>query len=100
MESTEKRKSIRYPCTYHINYLVMGEPAKTREGRAATEGEVMDLSSRGARIREGQLLKEGSLVQVMLPVDGKPVMVPVISEVRWVKEEMPGKFQTGLKFLL
>jgi len=79
--------------------MVMGEPAQAREGRT-TEGDVMDLSSGGTRIREGQLLKEGSLVQLMLPVDGKPVIVPVISEVRWVKEEMPGKFQTGLKFLL
>lgn len=99
VENVEKRKNIRYPGTFHVSYLALGEPAGPQDVTAG-KADVMDLSNGGIRIREGQLLRQGSLVQIMVPVSGEQVMVPVISEVRWAMEEMSGKFQAGLKFLI
>lgn len=99
MDNAEKRKDIRYPCTLQVSYLALGGPASP-EGMTALKADVVDLSNGGIRIREGQLLKIGSMVQIMLPVAGKQIMAPVISVVMWAAEEMPGKFQTGLKFLI
>ena len=98
MNYENTRKDIRYPCTLHASYLVLGEPARP-QNMAAAKADVMDLSIGGIRIRNSQLLRKGSLVQVSVPVSGEH-MVPVISEVRWAMEETPGKFQAGLKFLI
>jgi len=98
VENAEKRKDIRYTCSLNASYVVLGEPARPQE-KSVAKADVMDLSIGGIRIRNAQLLRKGSLVQVSVPVSGEH-MVPVISEVRWVVEETPDKFQAGLKFLI
>jgi hypothetical protein len=98
MNYENTRKDIRYPCTLHASYLVLGEPSRPQDTSVA-KADVMDLSIGGIRIRNSQLLRKGSLVQVRVPVSGEHT-VPVISEVRWAMEETLGNFQTGLKFLI
>lgn len=98
MENADKRKDIRYTCTLNASYLVLGEPSRPQEMTVA-KADVMDLSIGGIRLRNAQMLRKGSLVQVSVPVSGEH-MVPVISEVRWAMQETPDRFQAGLKFLI
>jgi len=68
---------------------------------APVEGGIVDVSSGGMRIRTGQDgLEEGAILKVWLPIPEVEVTVAVLTEVRWVKEEAPGNFYAGLRFIL
>lgn len=94
----EKRAYVRFPYTSPVSYVVMGEPPHPPE-KVAIHSEMVDLSNGGMRIREGRL-KEGVLIRVGIPVSEHEVMLPVLAEVRWVREEIPGEYQAGLQFLM
>jgi c-di-GMP-binding flagellar brake protein YcgR len=96
----KKRLAIRFPYKCPVNYIILGiEPAQPPE-KIAVQAETMDLSNGGMRIKGERALKEGALIKVQIPVSEHDVMVPVLTEVRWAKEEMPGEYQAGLRFLM
>ena len=45
-------------------------------------------------------LKQGMIVETHLPVMDVPVTVPVLGQVKWVKEVAPKTWAAGLLFLL
>jgi c-di-GMP-binding flagellar brake protein YcgR len=96
----KKRFAIRFRYKCPVSYIILGiEPAQPPE-KIAVQAETVDLSNGGMRIKGGQALKEGALIKVQIPVSEHDVMVPVLTEVRWAKQERPGEYQAGLRFLM
>ncbi|NCO67175.1 MAG: PilZ domain-containing protein [Nitrospirae bacterium] len=99
-QTEEKRVSIRYPYTRPVSYMALGESGRPPD-KVAVHGEILNLSSGGMRIRtERQALEEGTVLQVWFPLSEPPVTIPVLAQVRWVREEMPGEYQVGLRFMI
>jgi len=99
-QTEEKRESVRYPYTRPVSYMALGESGRPPD-KVAVHGEILNLSSGGMRIRtERQALEEGTVLQVWFPLSEPPVTIPVLAQVRWVREEMPGEYQVGLRFMI
>jgi hypothetical protein len=99
-QAEKKRVSVRFPYTRPVSYMAMGDYVYPPD-KVAVHGEIVDLSSGGMRIRtERQAIEEGTVLQVWFPVSEPPVTVPILTQVRWVREEMPGNYQVGLRFMM
>jgi len=99
-QGEKKRVSDRFPYTRPVSYMAMGSRVYPPD-KVAVHGEIVDLSSGGMRIRtKRQALEEGAVLQVWFPISEPPVTVPVLAQVRWVKEEIPGNYQVGLRFVI
>jgi hypothetical protein len=94
----EQRTHNRSPYSCRVSCEVMGEHPHSPE-KVATQGEMVDLSNGGMRIRNVKL-KVGNLIQVRIPASEHSVYVPVLAEVRWVRQREPGIYDAGLKFLI
>ncbi len=98
----EGRTSPRFLHQCSVDYMTMGDCLR-RPNRVPAKGGIMDLSSGGMKMQTGDHshgFAEGAILKVWLPIPMIEVAIPVLTEVRWVKEEMPGIFQAGLKFFL
>ncbi len=99
-QAGEKRVSVRYPYTRPVSYMAMGKSGRPPD-KVAVHGEIVDLSNGGMRIRmERQALEEGAVLQVWFPISEPPVTIPVLAQVRWVREEIHGNYQVGLRFMI
>lgn len=99
-QAEKKRVSVRFPYTRPVSYMAMGKSGRPPD-KVAVHGEILNLSSGGMRIQtERQALEEGTVLQVLFPLSEPPVTIPVLAQVRWVREEMPGKYQVGLRFMI
>jgi hypothetical protein len=45
-------------------------------------------------------LRKGSMIKVRVPIKGKKTAIPVLAEVRDVKEQLQPNYYAGLRFLL
>ena len=80
--------------------MAMGD-LKRPPDEAQREGDVVDLSDGGMKIRTAKPgLGKGVILRVWLPVSEVEVSVPLLAEVRWREEEKPGAFQAGLMFMV
>ncbi len=96
----EKRGSVRITYVRPVIYNALGQSGHP-PNHDTFLGEGLDLSNGGMRIRmEGRVLPEGSVVRARIAVSEPGVTVPVLTQVRWVKEEQPGAYQIGLRFVL
>ena len=96
----ERRLSRRFLYKHPIRYMAMGD-LKRPPDEAPRIGDVVDLSDGGMRIRTAEPgLGKGFILKLWLPVSEVEVSVPVLSEVRWVKEERPGGYHAGLRFMM
>jgi hypothetical protein len=94
----EQRAYNRSPYSCRVSCEVMGEhPHSPQE--VVTEGEIVDLSNGGMRLRNMKL-KVGNLIQVRIPASEHSVYVPVLAEVRWIRQGEFGIYDAGLKFLI
>jgi c-di-GMP-binding flagellar brake protein YcgR len=94
------RLSERFPYTYPVSFITLGD-INYPPNDVATEAETMDISNGGMKIRvKGRSLKQGAMIQVRIPVSELKVTVPVLTEVRWVRDDMPKNYQIGLRFLV
>jgi hypothetical protein len=48
----------------------------------------------------GESLQKGSFITVRMPVTEKKTTVPALAEVRWVKEQRPGDYHVGLRYMM
>ena len=67
----------------------------------ARKADLLNISKDGVGIRiRGESLNEGSLITLRIPTSVRTVTVPVLAELRWAKEERPGEYQAGLRFVM
>lgn len=97
----EKRNPHRFAYVRTISYLEMGQSGRFPHPTAIA-GKIVDISNRGMQIfLDGHTtLAGGTVIQAQVPLSDSPVTVPVLSEVKWVKEIAPGIWHAGLHFLL
>ncbi len=95
----EKRLDVRFPYTHPVSYITTGGP-RHFPTEVTLQGEIVDLSNGGIGIRtEGRVLEEGNVVRARIPVSDSTVAMPVLSQVRWVREERVGVYLAGLRFV-
>lgn len=96
----ERRKGVRISYPGPLSYMAMGLAGRI-PNQEILLGEIVDLSKGGMRIRTGrQTLEEGTVVRAEIPVSEPSITVPVLSQVLWIREEKPGNYQVGLRFVL
>jgi len=88
----EKRDSKRNLYVRPVGYKPMGGPF--------SDGEILDISNLGARIRTAaRLPQRGTMIQVWIPLTGLETTVPVLGLVRWMRRERREIYQFGFQFL-
>lgn len=96
----ERRRGVRISYARSMSYIAMGQAGRIPHHDTLL-GEIVDLSNGGMRIRIGpQTLEEGTVVRAEIPVAESAIAVPVLSQVLWIREEKPGNYQAGLRFVL
>lgn len=99
-QAEKKRESVRFPYTRSVSYMALGESGRL-PNKVVVHGEILNLSSGGMRIQtKRRALEEGAVLQVWFPISEPPVTIPVLAQVRWVREEIPGNYQVGLRFMI
>ncbi len=94
------RAAQRFPYNHTAMYIVLGHEARPPQSKEANS-EIMDLSDNGIRLRvKGREFSEGSLLLVRVPVSRVPAAVPSLAQVRWIREETPGAYEAGLRFVI
>ncbi len=101
----EKRSNKRFPCTQSVpaSFIVMGDfvnPPNVID----VKGEIIDISNSGMRIRvDGQPPEKGSVIRILVPVPVAPdaqAVIPVLMQVRWVKDAPNEDRHIGVKFMV
>lgn len=99
-KTAEKRGAARFPFHHPMSYRVTGGP-DSPPNEVNSTGEITNLSQGGMAMRiEARTLEEGTVIQAWIPVADPPVILPILAQARWVKEEQPGGYQIGLRFVL
>lgn len=62
------------------------------------QGVGCDISTQGAGFLTDCALRQGEILRLLFPSEASHTRVPVVSEVRWSREEPEG-FRVGLQFL-
>ncbi len=100
MDGYQKRASRRVPFKSSMRFKVMGNATRLPD-KAAIDGEILDVSDTGMKIRgEGRSLQEGCVLVIRVPIAETRTSVPAIAEVKWVKFEKPGSYEAGLMFIV
>ena len=100
MTIKEKRGDFRCPYKAAVSYIALGSLGQPPD-KEFTSAEIMDLSDNGVRIHlKRRVLKEGTMLQVRIPMSGIQVTVPTLAQVRWIKEQSSGDYQVGLIFVV
>ena len=95
----EKRVENRIPYKHPVSYKLMGgyyfppsiEPVFS---------EAQDISNYGMRILTDRgSVQVGSILNIRIALSGTNNSMPVLAQVRWVREEDSGYHQIGLTFL-
>ena len=101
----DKRMRVRFPYTHPASYMVMGSFISP-PGIVDIQGEILDISDEGVRIRvDGHALKPGTILRIRVPLYTKfkpniQVTLPVLAEVKWVRNVLPKDRQAGLRFVI
>jgi len=100
----EKRKNKRYPCTDPVStsFIVMGDfvqPPNTID----VKGKILDVSCSGMKIRiDGNPPEKGSVLRLLVPIPvahDVQAVIPVLTQVRWVKGASNEDHDMGIKFM-
>lgn len=98
--SEEKRENMRLPYRCPVSYVETGGASRRPNGLAA-RGEILDLSNGGmGMLTEGRAPEEGVVIQSWIPMSYPRINLPVLMQVKWVREERPGAYQVGTRFML
>ena len=96
----DQRTSERFPYTHPVEHIVLGVSGQPPAG-SVVRGWLVDLGPGGLGIQtQGLGLEEGTVVQAWIPVSDAPATVPVLTEVKWVREARFGIYRAGLRFVL
>jgi hypothetical protein len=95
-ERTSHRISFKRPMRFKVMGTVTDPPDKT-----AIDGEILDVSDTGMKIREeGRTLQDGSVLVIRVPIAETRTTVPAMAQVRWVRPAEPGFCEAGLMFIV
>lgn len=98
-EKGTKREAVRFAYRQSVSFRVAGG-AGAPPIEAAACGEIVNISQSGIGMQtERRALGEGAILQAWIPVTSPPVTLPVLTQVRWVREEQSGGYQIGLRFV-
>ena len=96
----EKRVENRIPYKYPVGYKLMGSyysPPSTE----AVFSETQDISNYGMRILTDRTsVQVGSILQIQIVLSDTNISMPILAQVRWVREGDSGHQQLGLAFLV
>jgi len=93
----EKRRIRRKKFSHRLALDLVAEKAREVKN-ILIQGVGLDISQGGIGLVAEYPLKEGKLVRLFVPVQGKKTMVPVFSIIKWSKP-MESQFRAGLQFL-
>lgn len=100
MNSHQKRASLRVSFKRSIRFKVMGNTTHPPD-EAAANGEILDVSDTGMKIREeGRSLQDGSVLVIRVPIADTQTTVPAMAQVQWVKPAEAGFYEAGLMFVV
>jgi len=96
----ERRGTIRHPYTCTVSFTTLGN-SHNLPNDFDKFAETVDTSNDGMRIRSSySLLRQGFMLKIRIQIPGEKFTVPVLAEVRWVKEIIAENYHAGLSFLL
>lgn len=96
-KQTEKRQQERRPFSYPVR-IETGDPDKGTFAPVRFDGQGIDVSSGGLGLTSGMPSEVGQVMRLFLPLGTPETLVPVFSEVRWVRES-EGGYRMGLQFI-
>ena len=99
MDHKEKRTVERYVYTCPISFEVLGNSHALPNG-IDNPAETVDISNNGLRIRISRILREGSVIRVLISMPGQPAKIPVLAEVKWIKKKISNNYQAGLRYVV
>ena len=73
---------------------------------AEVNGEIMDVSDNGLKIRvDRRALEPGTVIRIRIPIEAKPdsttsVTIPILAEVRWIRDNTAKDVLVGVRFLV
>ncbi|HHT9138934.1 MAG TPA: PilZ domain-containing protein [Candidatus Wunengus sp. YC60] len=100
----EMRKDKRFPSANPLStsFVVMGDFVHM-PNVVDVKGEILDLSNKGMKIRvNGKPPEKGAIIRIQVPIAIAPnnqIVVPILSQVRWVKGISKRDRQFGIKFI-
>ena len=90
----EKRVEDRIPCKHPLSFKLMSPPSTD-----AVFSEAQDISNHGMRIlTDMRSVQVGSILHIQIALSVTNTSMPVLAQVRWVREEYNGYHQLGLMF--
>lgn len=98
----EKRGDKRYPCKTSLSYMAMGDFVQPL-GVVTVHGRMLDISNTGMRFQlDKKPPKMGSILCVRVDVDfaNAIVTIPILVEIKWVKEASADKYSLGGRFMM
>jgi c-di-GMP-binding flagellar brake protein YcgR len=99
MDSHQKRASHRVSFKRPIRFKVMGNAASPPD-KTATDGEILDVSDSGMKIKEeGRMLHDGYVLVIRVPIVETQTTIPTMARVQWVKPGESGFYEAGLMFM-
>lgn len=100
MNSQQKRAARRVPFKHPMRFKIMGDAIRPA-GKTAIEGEILDVSDTGMKIRgKDRCLQDGFVLVIRIPIAETRTSVPAMAQVKWVKAAEPGFCEAGLMFLV
>jgi hypothetical protein len=100
MDNRQERASRRVSFKRAMRFKVMGNATHPPD-TTAVEGEILDVSDTGMKIREeGRTLQDGFVLVIRVPIAETRTTVPAIAQVQWVKPAEPGFYEAGLMFMV
>lgn len=100
MEGQLKRAARRVPFKCSMRFEVMGNTTHPA-GKTAIEGEILDVSDTGMKIRgKGGSLQDGFVLVIRVPIIETRTTVPAMAQVKWVKPTERGFYEAGLMFIM
>jgi len=100
MNSDQQRAARRFSFKHSVLFKVMGDTTQPMD-TVATDGEILDVSDFGMKIREkGRSLQDGFVLVIRIPLPETRATVPALAQVKWVRSERSGVYEAGLMFMV
>lgn len=99
MDNHQQRAARRVPFKRSMRFKVLGDTTHLA-GTAAIEGEILDVSDMGMKIREKSgSLQYGFVLSIKVPITETRTTVPTMAVVKWVKSAERGFYESGVMFI-
>ena len=96
----ERRNSKRFPYVRRVHFTPLSSP-EHHFNDIQRQGYIVNVCKDGFKMQiRGEMLHEGSLLTVRMPIAEKKTTVPALAAVRWVKEQKPGEYHVGLMYMM